>query len=97
MTASSHFKKAVKALDLYGIPILPTYDNKRLYKTTMGGLMTLGTKFGLLGYFIVLFMQVINRTSPQITNTTYAFDYMSEKRGINVTSENFDMGILVDY
>ncbi len=61
--------KAIKNLDEYGQPISLTYKDEETYRSMFGGLLTVGTKCGLLIFFILQILRIINKEADIQTSS----------------------------
>ena len=74
-----------------------TYKNKQTFRTGLGGLASILSKVGVLIYFILLLIQVLNRDQAKVTNTQFSTNLFESYDGIQLTRENFDIGFHVDF
>jgi hypothetical protein len=51
-TSFKHLRKQIKKIDKYGVPIGLTYQGETEYKTIAGGLLTIFSRFALIGFCV---------------------------------------------
>ncbi len=59
----SRITGALRAIDLYGHPINLTYKGETTYKSLVGAFFTIITRIGILTFFVLEIINVINKDS----------------------------------
>lgn len=54
-------KRRIKAFDQHGAPVGLTFDGKVTHKSVIGGIVTLLSRIGILGFFLSLVNDVVSK------------------------------------
>jgi hypothetical protein len=60
--------RGLRALDIFGHPIMLKYKRESQYQTEIGGFFTVIVVMGLLGYFSYMLISTVNRTTFTVSN-----------------------------
>ena len=64
----SKLNKYLKKCDLHGDEISLTYNRQTSFQTSMGGILTIVSRLGILIYFLVIVGNIANRDSTITIN-----------------------------
>ena len=93
----SNFWSRFKRLDIFGHPISLRYKNQHTYKSVVGASVTVVVFIGILTYFGILLIDLINKKNFTITTTLSKGMLDESESKVFLTRDNFDMGIYVYY
>ncbi|CDW78785.1 UNKNOWN [Stylonychia lemnae] len=89
-------QKAVKSMDVFGIPVSLTYKNEPRIKSMTGGLATLLMRGGVLGYLLYQCVDVLKRKTI-IQSSSLRIDLTNEENMYKLTQNEFDIAYKVEY
>jgi hypothetical protein len=54
-------KKKIKAIDQHGAPVALNYDGRVTHRSVVGGVVTILSRIGILGFFLSLVNDVVSK------------------------------------
>jgi hypothetical protein len=93
---SKRCKKFLKSVDVYGVPVSMTYKSDPQIKSTVGGFATIFARLIVLGYLALQLKTVLDKVYTLQTSTLKR-DLSKDGTIYNLTSENFDFGVRLEY
>ena len=60
-------QRALKQIDLHGVGVNLLTNGKPKYKSTLGGIVTVGSRLAIFAYFLVLLKTVFLREQVSVT------------------------------
>jgi hypothetical protein len=86
----------LKGIDRYGIPVGLTYKREREITSVVGGLATILARLIIVGYLGASCKGVFDKNYT-IQTSMLKRDLTNDKTMYNLTEQNFDFGIRLDY
>ncbi len=92
----SSLKRFLKNIDSYGIPVSLTYKNLPLIHSVTGGVATLLARL-IVGVYIVLQCKAVIDKVYTVQSSILKRDQTVDKTMYNLTLDNFDFAVYMDY
>eukprot|EP00347_Sterkiella_histriomuscorum_P005213 403357460 len=93
---SSKILGTIKNIDAYGYPIGLTYKNSRTFQSTLGGAFTIAARLGIMVFFILEIINVLNKQSI-LKTTSYIRDLSVDQTEYLFDQENYDIAVKLQY
>ncbi len=91
------FSKLLKGQDAFGHKITLNYQNQPTFRSVFGGIVTILLRLALFGYFLSNMIDVINKAQNDITFSAFRRNLSFDPHTLNLTKNEFDMGLFVSY
>jgi hypothetical protein len=72
-----------------------TYKNNQTFKTTIGGIITLLSRFGIFIFFLILVFKIINKEMKVTFKQKFMSPSNSEQQSYMLSPDNFDIAYSV--